>query len=224
MLHYIRVRRATAAGPLPRRRQQQASREGVAAPTPHPSQARPPLAVTHRSPPARAGADGGPLGERRPRKPEKIPTTQSPASRNDTHRARAPVHHHDAQTAITKQPTHGNRHASSGRTRAVSLGRSLRASCPPLARCWLALGIHAFTRQQRRLHGTGNPSRTLFHVCPSFARCRLAVSGIMVCRSCGVRVQAKTPWRYQVLPREPRGRRPRRRKSQNLAPDSVSTT
>jgi len=38
-------------------------------------------------------------------------------------------------------------------------GRSLRASCPSLARCWLVLGIHAFTRQQRRLHGTGNPSR-----------------------------------------------------------------
>jgi len=37
-------------------------------------------------------------------------------------------------------------------------------------------------------------------------------------------LHANTPWRYQVQPRDPRAARPSRRKSQNLAPDSVSTT
>ena len=37
-------------------------------------------------------------------------------------------------------------------------GRSLRASCPPLARCRLRSAIHGSARRQRRLPGTGSPS------------------------------------------------------------------
>jgi len=36
-------------------------------------------------------------------------------------------------------------------------GRSLRASCPPVARCWPRSAILAALGQQRRLRGTGNP-------------------------------------------------------------------
>ena len=37
-------------------------------------------------------------------------------------------------------------------------GRSLRASCPSLARCFLRFAILAARRKQRRLPGTGSPS------------------------------------------------------------------
>ena len=49
-------------------------------------------------------------------------------------------------------------------------GRSLRASCPALAPCWLALSIHAFARQQGRLRGTGNPEQS--NDLPKETRCR----------------------------------------------------
>jgi hypothetical protein len=82
------------------------------------------LHPTHRSPPARAGADGGPLGERRLRKPANPFTTTlpNPRSQPTNHRfannrgrravgretppeARQPVHHHPAQSAFpTNQP------------------------------------------------------------------------------------------------------------------------
>ncbi len=48
-------------------------------------------------------------------------------------------------------------------------GRSLRASCPPLARCFLRFAILALRRKQRRLPGTGSPSLPLvaqvFNLC-----------------------------------------------------------
>jgi hypothetical protein len=87
--------------------------------------------VTHKSRPARAGGTAGRWA---------IPAPGSTSNRSPPTR-----------------PKRDHHHRSSGQARAVSLGRSLRASCPPLARCWLALGIPASTRQQRQLHDTGSP-------------------------------------------------------------------
>jgi len=42
-----------------------------------------------------------------------------------------------------------------------SPGRSLRASCPSLARCWPRFGILPALGHQRRLRGTGNPSQSI---------------------------------------------------------------
>ena len=109
-----------------------------------------------------------PLGERRPRKPEQPFTTprpnppSPPTNRRHLHRRTAgrwaiPARGSSLNRPPPRGPIRVHHRRSSGRARAVSLGRSLQASCLPLARCWLVLGIPAFTRQQRRLHGTGPP-------------------------------------------------------------------
>jgi len=73
----------------------------------------------HRSPPARAGGTAGRWA---------IPASGSPPNRSPPTR-----------------PNRVHNHAGSGHARAASPGRSLQASCPPLARCWLALSLPAFT-------------------------------------------------------------------------------
>ncbi len=78
-----------------------------------------PAGPSHRSPPARAGGTAG----RWARDVPGSPRSGSPPIR--------PIRDHHCR--------------SSGRARAVSLGRSLQASCLPLARCWLVFGIPAFT-------------------------------------------------------------------------------
>jgi len=50
-------------------------------------------------------------------------------------------------------------------------GRSLRASCPALARCFLRFAILAPRRKQRRLPGTGSPSQPTFRSGCRFSTC-----------------------------------------------------
>jgi len=54
-------------------------------------------------------------------------------------------------------------------------GPSLRASCPPLARCFLRYAILASRKKQRRLTGTGSPSLRPLQVAQVFNLCAFPV-------------------------------------------------
>ena len=54
-------------------------------------------------------------------------------------------------------------------------GRSLRASYPPLARCFLRYAILASRKKQRRLPGTGSPSLRPLQVAQVFNLCAFPV-------------------------------------------------
>ena len=64
------------------------------------------------------------------------------------------VHHQPAQSAITTNSP-GTPHASSGRAHAISPATRFRHPCPPLARCWLALGILPALASNAGSLGTG---------------------------------------------------------------------
>ena len=77
-------------------------------------------APAHRSPPPRAGRDGGPLGDPGPRQPMQFLTANPPKTRPETHK-----------------PRHFNPSASAGAGGCHLAGRSPQASCLPLD--WLHL-------------------------------------------------------------------------------------
>jgi len=75
------------------------------------------------------------------------------------------VHHQPAQSAITTNSP-GTPHASSGRAHAISPATRFRHPCPPLARCWLALGILPALASNAGSSGTGPPLANPYSACP----------------------------------------------------------
>jgi hypothetical protein len=134
--------------------------------------------MRNRSPPARAGGTAGRWAFPRtiatnrspPTRPIRVHKRQtdgtSPAGRRAVgpSSARLPqtVHHQPAQSAIrTNRPPLAESLRKLGAGPCHLAGRSLWASCPPLARCWLVLGIPAFTSPATPARlARARPSRT----------------------------------------------------------------
>jgi hypothetical protein len=148
----------------------------------HPSRTRIPSALTNRSPPARAGGTAGRWAIPVPGNPQpvhhqpspirvhhrrgsgrtRIPfalTNRSPPARAGGTAGRWAIPVPGSPKTLHHQPSsiRGHHRRGSGRACAISPDARCGHPCPPLARCWLALGILPSLASNAGSIGTGPP-------------------------------------------------------------------